>query len=54
MPPSAWIAGLMPLLILFGVLLVVRVSVSNALIWGAVARIYRQLHPDADVSTTFA
>ncbi len=53
-PPAAWIAKLAPLLVILALLLVVVVGVVNALVWGAVARMYRQLHPDADVATTFA
>ncbi len=53
-PPAAWIGKLAPLVAVFSVLLVLVVGVNNALVWGAVARMYRQLHPDADVATTFS
>ncbi|HEX7760599.1 MAG TPA: hypothetical protein VF459_13915 [Caulobacteraceae bacterium] len=53
-PPAAWIGKLLPLVVVFSLLLVVGVGINNALVWGAVARMYRQLHPEADVATTFA
>jgi hypothetical protein len=52
--PAAVIAKLIPLLALFALMMVFGVGIINALIWGAVARMYRQLHPDADIATTFA
>ena len=53
-PPDVWIGRLVPLLALLGVLMVVAVGVVTAMTWGSVARMYRQLNPDADVATTFA
>lgn len=53
-PPAAWIGKLLPLVAVFSLLLVAVVGIHNALMWGAVARMYRQLHPDTDVATTFA
>ena len=53
-PPDVWIGKLLPLLALLGLLTVVAVGVVTAMTWGSVARMYRQLNPDADVATTFA
>ena len=54
LPPSAWIGRLAPLLVTYGVVMVVFVGFSNAMVWGAVARMYRQLKPPEDIATTFA
>jgi hypothetical protein len=51
---AAWMARLTPVIAVFAVVLVVLVGAGNAMTWGAVARMYRQLHPDDDVATTFA
>ena len=42
-----------PLLVVGLIWIVVSTSTSNALAWGAVARMWRQLHPDSDVAKTF-
>jgi hypothetical protein len=47
-------AALTPVFVVFLIGIVVSVGVGNALIWGAVARMWRQLNPDADVAKTFA
>lgn len=54
LPPSAWIGRLAPLLAVGGLLMVVFVGLSNAMTWGAVARMYRQLKPPEEIATTFA
>jgi hypothetical protein len=53
-PPAEWMAALTPVFVVFLIGIVVSVGVGNALIWGAVARMWRQLNPDADVAKTFA
>lgn len=52
-PPALWLGALVPVFIAFLVWIVVSVGIGNALIWGAVARMWRQLNPD-DPSRTFA
>jgi hypothetical protein len=52
--PDIWLAKLAPAAAILALLLVVIVGVANALLWGAIARIYHQLKPDADVAATFA
>ena len=54
LPPAAWIGRLAPMLAIGGLVMVVFVGLSNAMTWGAVARMYRQLKPTEDVATTFA
>ncbi|MBS0412650.1 MAG: hypothetical protein JSR86_22225, partial [Proteobacteria bacterium] len=54
LPPAAWIGRLAPMLAIGGLVIVVFVGLTNALTWGAVARMYRQLNPPEDVATTFA
>ena len=53
-PPSVWLGALTPLFVVFLVAIVISVGVGNAMIWGAVARMWRQLTPEAEVSKTFA
>ncbi len=53
-PPSAWLSALTPLIVVMLVWIVVGVGVGNALTWGAMARMWRQLHPEGDVAKTFA
>src|SRR5579862_7972015 len=53
-PPSAWLSAVTPLIVVTLVWIVVGVGVGNALTWGALARLWRQLHPEADVAKTFA
>jgi hypothetical protein len=52
-PPSAWIAMLTPWLIAVLIGFVVQVSASAALTWGAVARMWTQLYPDAEAAKAF-
>jgi hypothetical protein len=53
-PPAQWISALLPMVAVVAVLGVVLVGSANALVYGAVARMYRQLNPDADPAATFA
>jgi hypothetical protein len=53
-PPSVWLGALIPLFTVFLIGIVVNVGVGNALIWGAVARMWRQLNPDAEAAKAFA
>jgi hypothetical protein len=53
-PAAEWVNALTPLIIVCLIGLVVGVSAGNALIWGAVARMWRQLHPEADAAKAFA
>jgi len=52
-PPSVWLGALVPLFVVFLIGIVVNVGVGNALIWGAVARMWRQLNPDAEAAKAF-
>jgi hypothetical protein len=52
-PPTVWLGAMTPLLVVALIWIVVATSVSNALAWGAVARMWRQLHPDSDVAKAF-
>lgn len=52
-PPSAWLGALLPLFVVFLIGIAVTVGVGNALIWGAVARMWRQLNPDAEAAKAF-
>jgi hypothetical protein len=54
MPPTAWIGRLAPLLVIYALVAVLFVGFSNAMTWGAVARMYLQLNPPEDVAKTFA
>jgi hypothetical protein len=53
-PPAAWMAAMTPLMVVVLLWIVVSVGLTNALVWGAVARMWRQLSPDADTAKTFA
>jgi hypothetical protein len=53
-PPSVWLGTLTPLFVVFLIGIVITVGVGNAMIWGAVARMWRQLNPDADAPRAFA
>ena len=53
-PPAEWLGVFAPLLALAAVFFVILAGVANALIYGALARMYRQLNPDVDTATTFA
>jgi hypothetical protein len=53
-PPAAWMAAMTPLMVVILIWIVVSVGLTNALVWGAVARMWRQLSPDADTAKTFA
>src|SRR5215469_238910 len=48
-PPAVWLGALTPLFVVVLVAIAIGVGVGNALIWGAVARMWRQLTPEADV-----
>lgn len=52
-PPSVWLGALTPLFIVFLIGIVIAVGVGNAMIWGAVARMWRQLNPDAEAAKAF-
>ena len=52
--PSVWLAALTPLFVVFLIGIVITVGVGNAMIWGAVARMWRQLNPDAEAPKAFA
>ena len=51
---AGWISRLTPLIGVFSVVLVALVGIGNAMTWGAVAHIYRQLRPPTEVASTFA
>jgi hypothetical protein len=51
--PSAWIAAMTPLMVVILIWIVVGVGLGNALMWGAVARMWRQLNPEVDQAKTF-
>jgi len=53
-PPATWLAALTPLMVVILIWIVVSVGFTNALMWGAVARMWRQLTPEADAARTFA
>ncbi|HTX49639.1 MAG TPA: hypothetical protein VME40_09645 [Caulobacteraceae bacterium] len=53
-PPSAWMAAATPLMVVILIWIVVGVGLGNALMWGAVARMWRQLSPETDTAKTFA
>jgi len=53
-PPSVWLGALTPLFVVFLLGIVITVGVGNAMIWGAVARMWRQLNPDAEAPKAFA
>ena len=53
-PSAAWLGALTPVFVFLLVAIIISVGVSNAMIWGAVARMWRQLNPDADAAKTFA
>jgi len=52
--PAGWISRLTPMIAVFAVMLVALVGIGNAMTWGAVAHIYRQLRPPAEVAATFS
>ena len=53
-PPSEWLNAMTPLIIVCLVGLVIAVGAGNALTWAAVARMWRQLNPEADAAKAFA
>jgi hypothetical protein len=53
-PPAQWISALLPIVAVVALLGVFLVGSANALVYGAVARMYRQLNPSSDPATTFA
>ena len=53
-PPAEWLNAMTPLIIVCLVGLVIAVSAGNALIWAAVARMWRQLNPEADAAKAFS
>jgi hypothetical protein len=52
-PPALWMPSLIPFLAVFAVLGAVLVGVANALVYGALARMYRQLRPDGEAASAF-
>ncbi len=52
-PPSQWAGALLPILAIVAVLGTVLVGTANALVYGALARMYKQLNPGADAATAF-
>lgn len=50
---AGWISRLTPMIAVFAVVLVALVGIGNAMTWGAVAHIYRQLRPPTEVAATF-
>ena len=53
LPPAVTGEKLMPLFLLMAPVMVVVVGVDNALKWGVLARLYRQIRPEGDVSHIF-
>jgi hypothetical protein len=51
-PPSVWLAAMTPLMVVILIWIVVGVGLGNALMWGAVARMWRQLNPEVDPAKT--
>ncbi len=51
-PPGEWIGLFAPAAAVISVALVIATGVSNAMIWTAIARIYRQLVPQGDAVPT--
>ncbi|MGA0600879.1 hypothetical protein ACO2Q3_09265 [Caulobacter sp. KR2-114] len=51
---AGWISRLTPMIAVFAVVLVALIGIGNAMTWGAVAHIYRQLRPPAEVAATFS
>src|SRR5262249_24659691 len=49
-PPAEWLNALTPLVIVCLIGFVIAVSAGNALTWAAVARMWRQLNPEADAA----
>ncbi|HEY3800495.1 MAG TPA: hypothetical protein VGL58_19250 [Caulobacteraceae bacterium] len=52
-PPQMIATALAPLAVVVLVMIAVNVSLGNALVWGAVARMWAQLNPDADAPAAF-
>lgn len=52
--PGAWMTALTPLMVVILLWIIVSVGLTNALVWGAVARMWRQLTPEADAAKSFA
>ncbi|HWA63546.1 MAG TPA: hypothetical protein VG939_19365 [Caulobacteraceae bacterium] len=53
-PPGVWLSALGPIIVFVALLMVVVFGVINALTWTTVARMYKQLNPDADIASNFA